>query len=52
MFTGLVTLATIYMTVGVTMSVTTDETGKKSGEVLKVVKDAIKWPLDIYNKLN
>jgi len=50
MFTGIVTALSIFISIGITKNVITDSSGKTSHAVKGILKDAIIWPKDLYNK--
>jgi len=50
MFTGLVTLVSIYFTIGLGVKIALDETGKVSEKTIELIKGSVIWPKEIYNK--
>jgi hypothetical protein len=52
MFTGIVTLASMYFTIGIGVKIAKDDTGTVAGEVIKLIKETSVWPKEIYDKFN
>ncbi len=50
MFTSLVTLASMYFTIGIGVKIAKDDTGEVAGEVVRIIKETAVWPKEIYNK--
>jgi hypothetical protein len=51
MFTGLVTIATLYLTIGVGIKIAKDDTGKVAEQAIELIKGSASWPKEIYEKL-
>ncbi len=52
MFTGLVTLVSIYFTIGLGVKIAKDDTGKVAEKAIKLIRDSASWPKEIYDKFN
>jgi len=51
MFTGLVTVATLYFTVGISLNMVKDKSGEVTKTVVKLVKESSTWPKEVYDKM-
>ena len=50
MFTGLVTLGTIYLSIGLAATIVKDDSGNASKMAAQLFKSSAKWPKDLYDK--
>jgi len=50
MFTGLVTLVSMYFTIGLGVKIAKDDTGEVAEKAIELIKDSSTWPKEIYNK--
>jgi len=50
MFTGLITIASMYLTIGIGVKIAKDDSGETTNEVIKLIKESVSWPKEVYNK--
>jgi len=50
MFTGLVTLVSIYFTIGLGVKIAQDDSGEVSEKVIELIKNSAAWPKEVYDK--
>jgi len=49
MITGLITLTTTYIVIGIGLNILKDDTNETSRTVVKLVKESFDWPKKLYN---
>ena len=50
MFTGLITLVSMYFTIGLGVKIATDENGEVAEKAIELIKDTATWPKEVYDK--